>query len=318
MPTGNVSLLEANKSGSNMKKAGVTQTIIRNSGIIEALNWKPFEGVALKHEEEGTLPNVQFRRVNETYTSSWGSDNEHFWGVAILGGEITVDKFLVNVVGSEEDIEAKQWRKLAKANAMRFDYEFFNGTGSTASKGFKGVKQLISEGFGQSVANSTTGAVLSLEKLDEAIESFRNTGGPSVALSNRNARRQLTHVARSTYSGYSLIDVGTDSYGRKVTMYDGIPFTATEDVIDGSGNVVPALPFTEDPGDGTSDTCSIYLAKMDEDNVTGLLGKGGSFDVQSFGELESAPQRMGRLEWYPGIAIFNKYSITRLTGITEL
>ena len=56
--------------------------------------------------------------------------------------------------------------------------------------------------------------------------------------------------------------------------------------------------------------------KLGEDDVCGLLGKGGSFQVQSFGELERAPQRMGRLEWYPGLAIFNQYSIVRLTGVT--
>jgi hypothetical protein len=317
MPSGAVTLIEATKAGGDMKKQGVVETIIQENPIIEMLPWLPFAGNALKHEEEGTLPSVQFRRVNEGYSTSFGTDNEHYWGVAILGGEIKVDRFLVDVVGNEKDIEAKQWTKLAKANAMRFGYEFLDGTGSVASKGFKGVKGLIDEGFGQKFANSTTGAVVSLAKMDEALDLFKNQGRPDRALVNRVHRRQITNAARTTHSGISLIDVGTDVFGKKVMFYDDIPFTILGSVMDGSGNIVDSLRFDEDPGDATSDTSSIYFVKFGEDDVTGLLGKGGSFQVQSFGELESGPQRMGRLEWYPGVAIFNKFSIVRFFGITS-
>jgi hypothetical protein len=316
MPTGAVSLIEATQAGSDMHKLGVVETIIQENPVIEMLPWLPFAGNALVHDEEGTLPDVQFRRVNEGYTSSYGSDNQHFWSVAILGGEIKVDRFLVDVVGNEKDIEAKQWAKLAKSNAMRFGYEFFNGTGSVASKGFKGLKALIDEGFGQKYANSTTGAVVNLDKLDEALDLFVNQGRPDRALVNRAQRRQITKAARTTHSGISLIDVGTDVFGKKVMFYDDIPFTIMGDVRDASGNTVPALGFTEDPGDGTSDCSSLYFIKFGEDDVTGLLGKGGSFVAKSFGELESQPQRMGRLEWYPGVAVFNKYSVVRVSGIT--
>ena len=193
MPTGNVTLLEATKSGGDLQKSGVVETIIQESPMIEMLPWMAFSGNALKHSEEGTLPGVQFRNVNEGYTASWGSDNEHFWGVSILGGEIKVDKYLVNVVGTEDDIEAKQWMKLGKANAMRFDYEAFKGTGSAASKGFKGINSLISEGFGQTLAMGTNGLSMSatgggLDKMDEAtydehitpaVETLLKSGSPS-------------------------------------------------------------------------------------------------------------------------------------------
>jgi hypothetical protein len=311
MPAGAISLIEATKASSDQHKLGVVEVLIEESPMIEQLSWLPFAGNALQHDEEGTLPNVQFRRVNEGYAQSYGSDNSHFWGVAILGGEVKVDKFLVNVTATREDLEAKQWRKLAKANSMRFTFEAFEGTGSVASKGFKGIKALIDEGFGQKFDNHATGATVDLKKLDEAIDLFRNQGGPQVAWVNRTHRRQITWAARESVTGVSLIDVGTDVFGRKVTMYDDIPLRIMGDAMDSTGAIVPTLPFTE-----ASSTSSLYLAKVGEDDVTGLLGKGGSFDVVQFGELESGPQRLGRMEWYPGIAIFNKYSIVRLQKIT--
>ena len=320
MPTGALSLIEATKASTDQHKMGVVEVLIEENPMLEVLTWVPFVGNALQHTEEGTLPNVQFRRVNEGYTQSFGTDNTHFWGVAILGGEVKVDKFLVNVVATREDLEAKQWRKLAKANSMRFSYEALHGTGSAASKGFKGINSLIGEGFGQTSVFSATGAPLSssagLDGLDVAIDLFRNQGKPDVMFVNRTERRQITKAARTAVTGVSLIDVGTDVFGRKVNMYDDIPMRIMGDGMDSSGNVTPILDFNEDPGDAVSDCSSLYLAKVGEDDLTGLLGLGGSFEVVSFGELESGPQRLGRMEWYPGIAIFNQYSIVRVTGIT--
>jgi hypothetical protein len=315
MASGALSLLEAAKSGTDQKKRGVIETIIQESPIIEMLPWTTISGNSLKHYAEDTLPSVGFRQVNASYSSSYGTDTEYYWGVAILGGEVKVDNFLVDVIGSEEDIEAKQWIKLAKANAMRFDYEALNGTG--ANNGFKGLKQLIGEGFGTLNQFSAVGGTLTLDGLDVAHDLFRNQGSADAILLNRAMRRKITALARSSVTGVSLIDVGSDVFGRQVTQWNGVPLRILGDVIDGSGNIVPALPFTEDPGDAGNDTTSIYFVKFGEDDVTGLLGKGGSFSVKSFGEQQASPQRMGRLEWYPGMAIFNQYSVVRMAGMTN-
>jgi hypothetical protein len=320
MPTGNVPLLEAAKSGDNMLKQGVVEVMIQENPWLELLPWLPFAGNALQHQEEGTLPDVQFRNVNEGYTSSWGSDNSHFWGVAILGGEIKVDRFLVNVVGTRESIEAKQWKKLAKSNAMRFGFEALNGTGSVASKGFKGIYALVEEGFGQKLHNNTTGntgAVVSLDKIDEAMDLFKNQGLPDAGLLNRTVRRAITRAARNTHSGISLIDVGTDVFGRQVTKYNDVPLRILGDVRNGSGATVDSLPFTEHAtGVGSGTSTSILWIKFSEDDVTGLLGQNGVMYVESFGEMQALPQRLGRMEWYPGLAIFNKYAVVRQHGIT--
>lgn len=315
MASGVLSLIEATKSGSDQLKRGVTETIIQENPWIELLPWQTFAGNALKQTVEDTLPSVSFRPVNGSYTKSYGTDTARYWGVSILGGEYGVDPFLVDVIGTDEDLEAKQIRKLSKANAMRFGYEAVNGDGT--GDGFKGVKQLIDEGLGQKLANSATGATLSLDKLDQAFDLSPNSmTNVDAILANKTVRRQITSAARSTFSGISLIDIGTDVFGRKVTMYNDTPIRILGDVINGSNAIVESLPFTEDPGDATSDCCSIYLVKFGEDDVTGLLGKGGSFNVKRFADHPDQPQRWGRLEWYPGLAIFNPYAITRVTGIT--
>lgn len=313
MPDGLVPLVTAAKYGNDMIARGIVETIITGSPMLEQLPWKSFAGNALQKRVEGTLPNVQFRAVNASYTKRHGSNEKTFWGVSILGGEYGVDNFEVDVVDTEQDLEADQIAKLAKANRMRFDYEFFNGDGT--GDGFKGVKSLISEGFGQLHDPGAPGALV-LSELDIAIDLFRNTGKPDAMLVKRFHRRKITNLARETHAGISLIDVGTDVFGRKVNMYDDIPMRITEDGLDSAGNVVPVQDFNEDdPGAGASS--SIFLLKYSRDDVCGLMGKGGSFTVKRFGELESAPQRMGRLEWYPGVAVFDQYSIVRYANITN-
>jgi hypothetical protein len=296
----------------------MVETIIQESPVIEMLPWVPITGTAFMQTVEDTLPSVQFRQVHGSYTRSYGTATQRFWGVAILGGEYAVDPFLKGVIANEGNLKAKQAAKLAKANAMRYDFEFFQGTG--ANNGFKGVKQLIAEGLGQSYVHSATGAPLSsaagLDSLDVANDLFRNQGSASAMLANRTSRRQITKAARTSVTGVSLIDVGTDVFGRQITTWNDIPIRILGDVIDGSGNIVDALGFNEDPGDATFDTCSVYFVKFGEDDVAGLAGLGGSLTVKDFGELQASPLEMGRLEWYPGLAVFNQYSIVRVTGIT--
>src|SRR5690606_40689155 len=80
----------------------------------------------------------------------------------------------------------------------------------------------------------------------------------------------------------------------------------------------PILDFNEDPGDGGNDSTSLYIVAFGEDeNVYGLSGLGGSMEVRDFGETEAAPGHLGRVEWYPGVAIDNPYSVVRLKGLAK-
>ncbi|MDQ3222138.1 MAG: hypothetical protein M3Q75_01485, partial [Gemmatimonadota bacterium] len=86
--------------------------------------------------------------------------------------------------------------------------------------------------------------------------------------------------------------------------------------LNSAGAVVPLQPFTEADG-GTNVSTSIWLAKFDDEHVTGLLGANGQFSVNWFGETEAAPREKGRLEWYPGFASFDPYGLVRYNRITD-
>ncbi len=311
MASGSLSLLEAAKYGSTTLGRGVVTTLIQESPILEMLPFTGISGNAIKVSVEDTLPSPAFRDVNETYTRSHGTDTERYFGCAILGGEVFIDNYIVRVQADQVSAKARQYGKFAKAMSRTFDKYFFDGTGT--AKDFKGINALIDDGLGQKRAAGTNGAALTLDMLDETFDDLRSQSSPDVLLMNRTLRRDINKLARTTYSGISLIDVGTDVFGRQVTTYNGTPIRLVGD--DKDGNAI--LGFDETQG-SSSTTASIYaIAFGTDENVYGILGLGGSFDVKDFGETEAAPGHLGRVEVYPGIVVANSFSVVRLHGVTS-
>jgi len=324
--SGGVSLLEAAKCGDDQFKTGVVETFIQESPIAEMLPWTTIAGNAYKSSEEGTLPDTQFRSVNEGYTRVSGSDTEHIWGVTILGAEVFIDNFLTKVTANKSDLKAKQWAKVVRSLSRKLDVTAVNGTGSAANKDFKGFQQLIKDGFGQDLSHaesatpkgiidSEANANTFLDKLDEANDLLRNQEMADFILLNRQTRRAITKAARLANTGFSLIDVGTDSFGRQVTQWNGIPLKIVGDDHEGNailGQTEDSVDTGGDPDAATDTSSSLYFVSTGDEGVSGLLGAGGSFDVKDFGETETAPGAVGRLELYPGLASFSKYGLVRL------
>ena len=337
--SGAVTLLESHKDSGNMLKTGVVETLIQESPILEMLPMTSFVGAAYETNLEYDLPDPEFRQVNATYNRSFGTDRKVFWGVAILGGEVFVDNFIVRTRGNVVDTKAKQYRKFAKAMARTFDQYFFDGTGT--ANDFKGVNTLIGEGFGQvygANGDNANGGALSLDDLDVAHDLIRSQSSPDAILANRTHRRKITKLARDTSTGFSLIDVGDDKFGNQVTQWNGIGIRIIGD--DRSGNAIldfdghgnpeqfllneiavdgsPEAARDETRGTGGAVKSSLYMIAFgEEENVHGLMGAGGTFEVVDFGETEAAPGHLGRVEAYPGICIANPYSVVRVNGITN-
>ena len=311
MASGSLSLLESAKYGNDQLASGVVETLIQESPILEMLPFTAISGNALKVSVEDTLPAPAFRNVNENYTRTFGTDTERFFGCSILGGEVFIDNYIVRVQANQISAKARQYAKFAKAMSRTFDASFFDGTGT--SKDFKGINALIDEGLGQKVAMATNGAALTLDKMDEAMDSVRNQSSPDALLMNRTVRRKVTSLARNTSGYFTLLDVGEDALGRQVSTYNGVPIRIIGD--DKAGAAI--LDFDETQG-SSSVTSSIYaLAFGTDENVYGILGLGGSFDVVDFGETEASPGHLGRVEVYPGVVIANSFSAVRLHGITN-
>ena len=258
MATGSVTLLEAAKYGDDQLKRGVVETLIQESPILEMMPQTAISGNALKVQVENTLPAPAFRDVNEGYSRTHGTDTERYFGTAILGGEVFIDNYIVRVRGNVTSVKARQYAKFAKAMSRTYDKFFFDGTGT--AKDFKGINALISEGLGQTIAQATNGAALSLAKMDEAHDLLRSQSSADCILMNRTIRRKLTDLGRNSAGYFSLIDVGDDRFGRQIMQWNGIPVRIIGDDKDGDA----ILGFDETQG-SSAVTSSIYYIAYGED-----------------------------------------------------
>jgi hypothetical protein len=302
-----LTILEAAKRDSgDVLKAAVVETYARTSDILRVLPFENIAGNALKYNQEQALPGIGFRGVNEGYTESTGVLNPVTETLAIAGGDVDVDKFIVQTMGSDQRTSQEQMK--IKALAHRWSHAFIKGDSSALSKEYDGLQtritgnQLIDNGA------SSGGDVLSLANLDALIDAVDN---PEYLLMPKALRRRLTAAARDPSIG-GYITYTKDEFGRQVTMYNDLPIL----IADNNGDVFKTLAFDEaNPGGGSSVGTSIYCLAFGEGQMVGI--QNGDVMVTDIGEMETKPALRTRVEWYAGIAVYHPRSIARLRGIKD-
>lgn len=294
-----LTLLEAAKLNTgDVYKAGVLMKFAETSEILRLLPFEPINGNSLKYNVEETLPGIGFRGVNGSYTESTGIINPKTESLVIAGGDLDVDKFIVDTMGADQ--RAVQEGMKIKALALAWTKTFIKGDSETDPKTFDGLQKRLS---GDAlIANHASGAGLSLAKLDEAIDAV---DGANAILMSKAMRRRLTVAARTTAVGGN-ISYTIDEFGRQVTMYNDLPIV----IVDKDNENNDILGFTE-----TGSTTSIYVVAFGDGMVSGL--QNGGMDVRDLGELETKPALRTRVEWYSGFGVFAPRSAARLKNITD-
>ena len=302
-----LTLVEASKlyAGDPLRSA-IIELYARSSDILQMLPFDDIQGNAYRYNREQTLPGIGFRGVNEAYTESTGILNPITEPLVIAGGDLDVDKFILDTMGENQRSVHEAMK--VKALALKWTETFIKGDQATEPREFDGLQvrctgnQLISAGA------TAGGAALSLAVLDKLIDQVND---PQYLIMNKTMRRRLSAAARlTTVGGY--ITYTLDAFGRQVTRYNDLPILIADE--DNEGNQI--LPFTEAASSGGSTACSIYCVSFGEGKLTGL--QNGGIDVRDLGEIQTKPCLRTRVEWYNGIAVFHGKSAARLQHIGDL
>jgi len=301
-----LTLLEAAKlnSGEVVKNA-IIELYAGSSDILMNLPFENIDGNALKYNRETSLPGVGFRGVNEAYTPSTGILNPLTEALVIAGGDLDVDKFIVDTQGAGQ--RAVHEAMKVRALSLSWTQKFIKGDNQSDAREFDGLQvRVVGD---QLIAAGTTanGTALSLAKLDQAIDQTLN---PTHLIMSKAMARKFSAAARlSTVGGY--VTYTPDALGRRIMSYNDLPIITVD--LDGTGAAI--LPFTEAATSGTATATSIYVVSMGNDGVVGL--QNGSIDVRDLGELQTSPVYRTRVEWYNGVAIYNGRAATRLYSIAD-
>jgi hypothetical protein len=140
-----ITLAQLAKLETNPLRKTVIMNLLRKAKIMEVLpftNVNALQSVAVRWR---TLPSVDFRKINEGYTSNETGDTEQVWeSVYGFGGDITYDRVLDKIAGSMiTDPKRLQMDMKLAAMAFKFNDYFINGDHATEPDGFEGLKKRV-------------------------------------------------------------------------------------------------------------------------------------------------------------------------------
>lgn len=300
-----ITLLEASKLNSgDVVRSAVIEQFARESDFLRVMGFDDIAGNAYKYAREQTLPGIAFRGIGESFTESTGIINPMAESLVIGGGDLDVDRFIVQTQGAA--VRATHEMMKVKALAHEITRVMIKGDSTTNPREFDGLQVRVTGS--QRIANGATsgGDVLSIAKLDELIDAVDN---PTHLFMSKAMRRVITAAARDTaVSGY--VTYSKDEFGRRVAMYNDLPIIVP---YSDNGGTEP-LAFDEaNPGGGSAVGTSIYCVSIGDGMLKGI--QNGVMSVRDLGELNEKPVYRTRVEWYIGMVIEHSRAVARLWGI---
>ena len=291
-----LTLAEAAKLSNDILLAGVVETIIKDSPILQRMPFIEIVGNGLTYNRENAAPTAAFFDVGDTWTESTPTFTQLTVTLKIMGGDADIDNFLVATRSNVQDLQGAVVQLKAKAVRQLFETTFVTGDATANPKSFDGLDKLCDPA--QAISMGANGGSLTLDKLDELVDQVKG-GKPEMLLMSRRSRRIVNKLARN--SG-SLLETDRDEFGTMLTFYDGIPI-GVSDYISDAQTV------------GTSTDCStVYAFQMGEGALSGLTAPGG-LAIEKVGSLETKDASRTRIKWYSSLALFNALKLSRLTGV---
>jgi hypothetical protein len=297
-----LTLIEAAKN----EKDPARNAVISELAMGEFLGRIPFRDIdsaGLFYEQEGDLPYVGFRGLNEGTPDSYGVLNPQSEALKIFSTDVDVD--IANLDWHGEENRASQIRMKVKALRKTAEDKFFNGNSAANAREFDGLKRRIHADSSQAVDITVNGA-LSLFGLDELIDAVEAEEAEKILVMDKAMARRFSQASRDSAVG-GHVNFTTDSFGRRVTTYNDIPIVR----LDVNAANEKILPFNEGSG---SDRTSIYCIAFGDQLTTAIQGKcRGVYgvSVRELGEVDDAPVDRTRMEWYAGLAILHGRSVAR-------
>lgn len=291
-------------------RAGVIELYAGSSDILANLPFENIQGNALSYNREASLPGIGFRGVNEAYTPSTGVLNPLTESLVIAGGELDVDKFIVQTMGANQ--RTVQEAMKVRALSLKWTRNFIKGDNQSDPRVFDGLQTRVTGSQLIPAGSTTGGTALSLALLDEAIDQTLN---PTHIIMNKAMARKFAAAARTTsIAGTISFEIG--QLGQRVMQYNGIPIL-TVDLDDAGSSILPftEVSYTSSAWGGNATATSIYIVSMGADSLTGI--QNGGIMVDDLGILQTSPIYRTRVEWYNGLACFNGRGVTRLGSIAN-
>lgn len=303
-----LTLLQASEQAlgrDEIKRAAIIE-LFATPDLLRAIPFMDVQGGAYTYIQEGQLPGVAFRGINESYNTTTGVINPQVERLRIAGGDLDVDKALIKTHGA--GIRTTQERMKVKALSLYLADKMINGDSEADPRQFDGLRKRITGSQLFAAGNTAGGDALSLAILDEAIDAV---DAPTHLVMSKKMRNRLSQAAKSPSVAGNL-EWMKDDFGNRVAFYNDLPILVT-DYNDRNQQVIGFNEVV--PGGGADVGTSVYVLSIGDEGVMGL--QNGPMEVEDLGEIDSAPVLRTRLEWLISMAVLSGRAAARIWGIAD-
>nr|DAH73141.1 MAG TPA: major capsid protein [Caudoviricetes sp.] len=255
---------------------GVVETFNITSEVFNALEFVEVGALVYKYNQANELPDVGYRSINGGYDENTALVKQCVEELAIFGGDADVD-FQLTLGQNINDLRAIQTELKTKATAMRFERDFFLGTGT--SNTLKGLDARLKERIaGTELKGTITGLKANSEtELRTIYELMSKVVQPTHLFMSATKHMDFSLMLHNL--GFNLHNE-KDEFGRPAQYFNGCKVC-----------VVPDSIFPAD---------KIYCISFKKDNLCGLTN--GGMQVIDLGMLDHKPCYRTRIDMSIGIA----------------
>jgi len=317
-----VTLAESAKLAQDELVAGVIENIITVNQMFMVLPFDGIEGNSLKYNRENALGGAGVAGIGTVYDE--GTDRnpipgetagmkapatftEVFSGLTTIAGDAEVNGLIqATRSGDGNNQTAVQIASKSKHIGRIYQHMLVNGTG--AANQFDGLINLCAAG--QTVATAGgNGDLLTLDIMDELMDLVTVKDGMVDYFCFHARERRTYRGLLRQLGGASINEVVRLPGGEEVIAYSGVPIFRN-DYIPQDGTV-----------GGSSDVAYIFAGTLDDGSRSnGLAGltadMSSGIQVVDVGESETKDERIWRVKWYAGLALFSEKGLACHGGIT--
>lgn len=321
-----VTLAESAKLGLPELVAGVIESIVTVNRFFEVVPFDGIDGNALKYNREALLgpvatvgigdvdgvigPNapVGSNRAERLLAKNAATFTEVTASLTTIMGDAEVNGLIQATRSSDGNNQTEvQIGSKAKSAGRKYQEMLVNGDGTNET--FPGIISLCAAG--QTVpAVGATGDPLSFDVMDEVSDLVVDKDGDvDYYIMHKRTIRAFKALLRGL-GGAGINEVLELPSGKTVPVYNGVPIFRND-----------YLPIDQDTG-GNMTTTTFFAGTLDEGGrqhgIAGLTAANAAgVVVEDVGTHFEKDERVWRVKWYAGLALFSELGLACAAGITN-
>ena len=297
-----------------------------DSGFLSRLAVNTVKGNGIKYNVKTARAGVSFQDPMDAIPETTPSFTQRSAAIYVAIKDSLISKF-ARATNATQDPGELQLKSDVEDFTAALNEKLVLGQTSVAgtAKQPKGMLRLIAEfeseattdldgvNNTQVIANSPTSGALTLDKLDELIDTVEK---PNFLMMSKLARRKVNALARA--SG-SILRVEQAGYGRFIDLYNGLPIFVNahipNNLPDNAASVCAIATY--DPSTtraAGNDNSPVFCGRISDEGGF-CVNQAEPIMQEAVGTSQTRDAEIRRIKWYHGFAAYDKYSLAVLTGM---